>query len=360
VATIIGTAFTQVTTYIGEQLAAWAEFFGIQFTIESIGGVISSVFGSVSQTFATIAGAIGGTVGRLLSIAENFLGIKREVEAPVTANADFAEASLAATQFADEIGRAATASAEFGDAGFQAALSYQTALEQIAQLQADETLSAEEAKRAAEQEKAAFDAKIATLGEEAAAQKKAAEEAKAAADEKIAAAERVAAAQVAADAKLADAFIQQQGIGAQDEATQAAETLLAITRQIDEAEAAIVEARAAGDAEAEKAAIQRLSLLDQAQAAAQETVQFGFSTADAERTIANVKKEIDDTFSFENFKIAPDAFSAAQQQLAELDQQLLDKSIDPQTYEQAADAIRSGFEDALKTATQIADLNQQY
>ena len=152
--------------------------------------------------------------------------------------------------------------------------------------------------------------------------------------------------------------MKQQGIG--NESVTAAETLLAITRQIDEAETAIVEARAAGDAEAEKAAIQRLSLLDQAQAAAQETVQFGFSTADAERTIANVKKEIDNTFSFENFQIAPDAFSAAQQQLAELDQQLLDKSIDPQTYEQAADAIRSGFEDALKTATQIADLNQQY
>ena len=235
----------------------------------------------------------------------------------------------------------------FGEAGIKAGFEFQQQLRDL-QSQADagilnETALAQETAKA----KQAFDGQIATLREAAKIE-----------EERIARAERAAQAAVEADAKLADAFMKQQGIG--NESVTAAETLLAITRQIDEAETAIVEARAAGDAEAEKAAIQRLSLLDQAQAAAQETVQFGFSTADAERTIANVKKEIDNTFSFENFQIAPDAFSAAQQQLAELDQQLLDKSIDPQTYEQAADAIRSGFEDALKTATQIADLNEQY
>jgi hypothetical protein len=34
--------------------------------------------------------------------------------------------------------------------------------------------------------------------------------------------------------------------------------------------------------------------------------------------------------------------------------------IDPETFEQAADAIRSGFEDALKTAERIQDLQEQY
>ena len=36
------------------------------------------------------------------------------------------------------------------------------------------------------------------------------------------------------------------------------------------------------------------------------------------------------------------------------------KVIDPDTFEEAADAIRKGFDDALRTAEQIRDLNEQY
>lgn len=359
VANIIGTALSQVGSYIGDSLASWAEFFGLQSAIEQIGGVISSVFGGVSSTFETISTAIGGTVGRLLTIAENFLGIKAEVEQPVAPELDLSQPTLAASQFAKEIGTAATAAAEFGDAGFQAALAYQNSLEQIAQLQADGTLTADEAKKAAEQEKAAFEAKIETLDQEAQAQARASEAAQKAADEKIAAAERAAAAAVEADRKLADAFISAQGLGGGDGATPA-DTLLAIIRQIEETEAAIVEARASGDKAAEDAATRRLQVLDQAQAAAEETAQFGFSTQDAERAIASVRDKLDETFSYVNFEIAPEAFTAAQEQLAQLEADLEAKAIDPETFEQAADAIRSGFEDALKTAERIRDLNEQY
>lgn len=359
VANIIGEALSQVGGYIGETLASWAEFFGLESAIESIGGLISSVFGGVSSTFETIASAIGGTVGRLLTIAEDFLGITAEVETTVMPEIDLSQPSLAAAQFAKDIGAAATAAAEFGAAGFDAALAYQNSLEQIAQLQADGTLTAEEAKKAAEQEKAAFEAKIETLDKEAQAQALAAEAAQKAADEKIAAAERAAAAAVEADRKLADAFITAQGLGGGDQAT-AADTLLAISRQIEETEAAIVEARAAGDAAAEQAATRRLALLDQAQAAAGEVAEFGFSTQDAERAIASVRDKLDSTFSFVNFELAPEAFNAAQEQLAQLEADLEAKVIDPETFEQAADAIRSGFEDALKTAERIRDLNEQY
>jgi hypothetical protein len=359
VATIITTALSQLGGAIGEVVGSWVEFFGIQSAIESIGSVISSVFGSVSSTFEAIANAIGGTVGRLLTIAEEFLGITAEVDTTVTPELDLSQPSLAAAQFAKDIGAAATAAAEFGAAGFDAALAYQNSLEQIAQLQADGTLTADEAKKAAEQEKAAFEAKIETLDKEAQAQARTAEAAQKAADEKIAAAERAAAAAVEADRKLADAFITAQGLGGGDGAT-SADTLLAITRQIEETEAAIVAARAAGDAAAEQAATRRLAVLDQAQAAAEETAQFGFSTQDAERAIASVRDELDDTFSFVNFELAPEAFTAAQEQLAQLEADLEAKVIDPETFEQAADAIRSGFEDALKTAERIRDLNEQY
>jgi hypothetical protein len=359
VANIIGEALSQVGGYIGDVVASWAEFFGIESAIESIGGMISSVFGSVSATFETISSAIGGTVGRLLTIAEDFLGITAEVDTTITPELDLSQPTLAAAQFAKEIGTATTAAAEFGAAGFDAALAYQNSLEQIAQLQADGTLTADEGKKAAEQEKAAFEAKIETLDKEAQAQAAAAEAAQKAADEKIAAAERAAAAAVEADRKLADAFISAQGLGGGDGATPA-DTLLAIVRQIEDTEAAIVEARASGDAAAEQAATRRLAVLDQAQAAAGEVAEFGFSTQDAERAIASVREELDDTFSFVNFELAPEAFTAAQEQLAQLEADLEAKVIDPETFEQAADAIRSGFEDALKTAERIRDLNEQY
>jgi hypothetical protein len=355
-ANIIDTALSQVGDSIGQVLKSWSQFFGLDSAIESIGKRISSVFGGVSKNFADISKAIGETVSGLLISAEEFLGIKLDVAAP---EIDLSQPSLAAAQFAKEIGTAATAAAEFGQAGFDAAVAYQNSLEQIAQLQADNTLTAEEGKKAAEQEKAAFEAKIETLDREAQAQAAAAEAAQKAADEKIAAAERAAAAAVEADRKLADAFISAQGLGGGDGASPA-DTLLAIVRQIEETEAAIVEARAAGDAAAEQAAVRRLAVLDQAQAAADETAQFGFSTQDAERAIASVREKIDDTFSFVNFELAPEAFTAAQEQLAQLEADLDAKVIDPETFEQAADAIRSGFEDALQTAERIRDLNEQY
>jgi hypothetical protein len=236
----------------------------------------------------------------------------------------------------------------FGDAGVQAAFEFQEAVRGL-QRQADAgilnaTALAQEVDRASD----AYKRQIDTLEQAAKAQERRTE-----------AAERAAAAAVDADRRLADAFITAQGLGGGDQAT-AADTLLAIVRQIDETEAAIVEARASGDKAAEEAAIKRLQLLDQAQAAAEETAQFGFSTQDAQRAIDSVREKLDDTFSFVNFELAPEAFTAAQEQLAQLEADLEAKVIDPETFEQAADAIRAGFEDALKTAEKIRDLNEQY
>ena len=356
VATIISTAFSKVTEYVGEVITSWVDFLELDAAIQAIGEVINSVFSELALTVQTFVTAISGAVDQVLTAAEEFLGITADVSAT---ELDLTEPSLAASQFAREIGAASAAAAEFGAAGFDAALAYQNSLEQIAQLQADGTLTAEEAKKAAEREKAAFDAKIETLDKEAQAQADAADAAQKAADKKIAAAERAAAAAVEADRRLADAFIADQGIGV-DEQAKAAETLLAITRQIAETEAAIAEARNSGDKAAEEAATRRLAILDQAQAAAEETAQFGFSTQDAQRAIDSVRDKLDDTFSAVNFELAPEAFNAAQEQLAQLEADLEARVIDPETFEQAADAIRSGFEDALKTAEKIRDLNEQY
>jgi hypothetical protein len=260
---------------------------------------------------------------------------------------DFQGLQRAIASAQETINAASDDALRFGDAGVLAAFEFQEAVRGL-QRQADAgilnaTALAQEVDRASD----AYKRQIDTLEQAAKAQERRTE-----------AAERATAAAVEADRKLADAFMQSQGIG--QEGVTAAEKLLAITRQIDETESAIVEARAAGDRAAEDAATKRLQLLDQAQAAAQETTQFGFSTQDAERAIASVRDKLDSTFSFVNFELAPEAFTAAQEQLAQLEADLGAKVIDPQTFEQAADAIRAGFEDALKTAEKIRDLNEQY
>jgi hypothetical protein len=358
VAVIIGTAFSQVGEYIGGLVARFGELVAQSPLLESIGGIISKVFGSVSTVFSTISEAIGGVVGRLLTIAEGFLGIEQSAndagEAAVVAleftpPEGFADYEKAIQSSRTALNAAIEESAQFGQAGFDAALQFQTALEKL-QAQADAGILNETAYKA-EVEKAteAYRSQISTIRE---AQK--------AEEEKLKAVERAADAVIAADQRRADSFIQSQGLGGEDPRTKAAEDLLAITRQIDEAEAALVQARADSDRAAEQAAIKRLAILDQAEAAAQQKVEFGFTTADANKAIEDTRKTLDEVFTFDNFQLAPDAFTAAQAQLRELTQQLQDNTIDPETYKLAADALRSGFEDAVKDAEKLGELQLKY
>lgn len=357
-ATIIGTAFTQAAQYVSGLASSFAEFIGLGGAIESIGSVINAVFGSVSSVFSTISEAVGGTVGRLLTIAENFLGIERtaqdageavEQAVDFTPPEGFNDYEKAIQDSRAAINAAIAESAEFGQAGFDAALQFQTALEQL-KAQADAGILNETAYKA-EVEKAteAYKSQIDTI-----------KEAQKAEEEKLAAAERAADAAIAADQRRADSFIQSQGLGGEDPRVKAEEDLLAITRQIDETETAIVQARAAGDKAAEQAALRRLAILDQAQAAAQEVVEVGFSTNDANRAIEEVQAGLDEAFTFDNFQLAPDAFNAAQAELQSLQQQLLDGSIDPETYRMAADEIRAGFEDAVQEAEKLGELQLKY
>lgn len=293
-------------------------------SVSSIGGV-----GAAAESAAASAAKLADELAR--EDAQDLKGIQDAVskaQAVLNAAADDAE--------------------RFGAAGFQAAADFQAAIRDL-QNQAERGILNENA-LAAEVDKVqqAYKRQIGVLEELAKAE-----------DDRAAAAKRAAAAEVESDRKLADAFISSQGLGGGDEG-RAEETLLAITRQIQQTEAAIVEARAAGDAEATVAAIRRLALLDQANEAATEKTEFGFSTQDAERSIKAVYEKFGDTFTGEKFKLAPEANNKAFAQLAQLEADLDAKVIDPEAFEEAADAIRSGFEDALKTAEQIRDLNEQY
>lgn len=185
----------------------------------------------------------------------------------------------------------------------------------------------------------------------------ASEAAKKAADDRQKAVERL----IEADRQRADAFAQNNGLGREADA---AEDLLAITRQIDEAETAIVEARARGDQEAERAAVRRLRILDQAQAAAQDTVDLGFNANDIEQAIQGAQRGLDDViakaaeFGQEGVRAAVEfqnALAKARGQLEAPDGGLLD----PKGFDAIVAKERQRFEDRVKQIEEIRNLELQ-
>jgi hypothetical protein len=80
VVTIITTAFQRAGEFVGGLVSRFSELVAQSPFLQTLGDIISSTFGAVASVFSTIANAIGGVVGRLLTIAENFLGIERSAE----------------------------------------------------------------------------------------------------------------------------------------------------------------------------------------------------------------------------------------------------------------------------------------
>jgi len=195
-----------------------------------------------------------------------------------------------AVQLNEELAKALQQASQFGTAGTDAVFGFAKSLEDISAAAEGTGLSEEQLARAVANSRQDFERQIDLLGREADAQKQAADAVKKAADDRVRAAERL----IEADRQRADAFVRQNGLGNESEA---AENLLAITRQIDEAETAIVQARAASDREAERAALRRLQILEQAQAAAQDTLDFGFNANDIQQAISGSREQIDAVIS---------------------------------------------------------------
>lgn len=268
IATVVSTAFSQflgvvqntvsgVVSYIGSAVSSFAEFVGLSDVIAAFASAVTSAFNGIWEGIKNVVSSVGGFIERVVSFAERWLGIKREVEVPAEAVIEVREPALSSTQYYKEIDEASKKAAEFGQAGFDAALRYQEGLEQIAQMQADGTLTAEEAKRAAEEESKVYEQRIDILEREADARKKAADAAKQAAEEAA-----------KADKKVADDAIGRQRVenefGGDSQRAQAAENVLAIEREIIRVEEELRAAREAGDQAAADAAARRLAQLDQA------------------------------------------------------------------------------------------------
>lgn len=254
VVTIITTAFSRVGEFIGGLVSRFGDLLAQSPLLQSLGNIISQVFGSVSSVFGTIAEAIGGTVGRLLTLAENFLGIDRSAQSAAEATSELAAEVAALTEeeqkaaadrekflqgFADNVSRAIDESAKFGQAGFDAALQYQTAIAEL-QSQFDRGILNEESfRREAEKASQAYQAQLDVIKQSAA--------------ETEAVTARV-------DGLLAKA----------NQLTQSQQDLNAVEAEIARVQAAIVQARAEGQSEQATALAARLAQLDQLQAGLQQ------------------------------------------------------------------------------------------
>ncbi len=359
VGTIIATVFGKVAEFfakaigdVGSVASAFLEFAGVGTAITATLDAIGSAFGSLWDNIKAIVGQIGGFIDRVLTFAEDWLGIKRTVEEPVEASVEIGitEPAAAATQFYAEITKAVDKTKELGSEGFDAALKYQAALEEISQLALEGTYSEEELKRAAEQATAAFESSIAPL-----------EAAKKAREDAAKAAEQAAQQQIDADRKVADSLLEtlriEQEFGGDSGRAKAAEDLLAIEREI----ARVQEAAASATTEAEKrAANSRLAALDQVQAGLAETAEFGFNQSDVDAAISKVRKSLEDSVSDADIELAPDAAQNFFDTIKDLERQLELKIIDPKQFEEATKAAQKTFDAAKKQAEQVRDLQVKY
>lgn len=264
VVTIIQTVFQRAGEFVGALVSRFVELVAQSPFLQTLGNVISSVFGTVSSVFSTIANAIGGTVGRLLTLAENFLGIDRSAQQAAEATQNLGNDIEELTEeerkqagerekflqgFTDNVSKAIDQSAEFGQAGFDAALQYQNSIAEL-QRQFDQGIINEESfKRAAEQANTAYEQQIDTI-------RRATEET-----------ERKAQAEAEAVQSIIDANLEQirvdEQFGGDSNRARAADNLLKLQQEQARVEEQLAAARSAGDQAAINAATSRLATLDQ-------------------------------------------------------------------------------------------------
>lgn len=367
VGTIISTAFSAgievigdfasgAVEFIGGAIGSFLEFTGIGSVIQGTLSTIGGAFGNLWDTIKSIVSGIGGFIERVLSFAENWLGIKRTVEEPVQATIEVStsEPALAASRFYDEITKAVDKVKDLGQEGFQAALQYQQRLEEIAQLEKEGELTKEQATAAVKAQTAAFEQQIKPIEESVKAREKAAEEA-----------QRAAERQVEADKKIADEMIRRQEIEEQfgssnmDKRLKAQENILALSRQIAAAEAEQAAAQAAGNDEAAISAARRLAALDQALEGEQQTLRFGFNQQDVNDSIKKVRDELDENMTDAEIELNPTGAEKLTETIRSLESDLQMNLITPEQFEDAAKKAQKLFDAQTKNEEKLKELRDK-
>ena len=122
-----------------------------------------------------------------------------------------------------------------------------------------------------------------------------------------------------------------------------------------------MQARAKGDVDAEKAALRRLQILDQAQAAAQDTLDFGFNANDIQQAIKGAQDELDAVIAKvgEFGQAGVQAGLEFQRGLEKAKAQLEDGVIDPKGFDAAIQKQQQLFNDRIKRLEEIRNLELQ-
>lgn len=172
----IGSVFGSVIETVTGAFATFTDFLGVSDAISDFAATVTDAFGGLWQGIKDIVGRVGGFIETVLTFAEDWLGIKREVEQPVVATVEFDGGGAIAELVAENkefqktldgidksLSSAIDQSSQFGQAGFDAALRYQESIRELKE-QLDQGFFNEETfRRQAELAGAAFKDELARI-----------------------------------------------------------------------------------------------------------------------------------------------------------------------------------------------------
>ena len=347
VVTIITTAFQRVGEFIGNLVSSFGELSAQSPLLQTVGSVISGVFGQIASVLKTIADLVGFFVGGILSLAESFLGIESSATSATAATESLGAEVTQLTEeerkqaaerekflqgFTDNVSKAIDESAKFGQAGFDAALQYQNSIAGL-QAQLDKGILNEESfRREAEKAEAAYTAQLDVI--------------------------KQAAAETEAITKRVDGLLAKA-----NELPQAQQDLNAVEAEIARVEASIVAARAAGQSEQADALASRLAQLDQLQAgleqqadeAAQGFTQ-GFDSAFA-NVDSGINSLIDKAAEFGNEGAL--AASQLQEGIAAAQEQVRDGILTKEAFDSEVARQKKLFDERVKDLQQAEKIAEQ-
>lgn len=358
VATIVTTAFSKAGEYIGGLVKSFLDFTGLTSAVEYIGKVISTVFGSVSSIFGTIANAIGGVVGRLLTMAENFLGIERPAkdasDAVGGAAGEVAELSKEQQKAIEAVNKELEKSqqalnkgietaGQYGQEGFNAALKYQQSLAEIDDMLKENEINAEQHQRAIANVTKEFEREMDVVKKNAEEKQRLSEEAQRKIDE---------------NTKKVDGLLAKANAIPEIEAN-----IAAVDAEISRVETALVAARAAGDTAQVEALTRRIAELDQLQAKLTEQSEQaaqGF-TEGFDKAFANTAKGIESLIekASEFGQAGQEAAARLQEGIAKAQQQVKDGVLSKDAYEKEVERQKKLFNERISQLQQAERLAEQ-
>jgi phage-related protein len=329
--------FGEATATAQQAVVTFAEFTGLAGVIEAFASAVSAAFTGLFANIKNIISQIGGFIERVVSFAERFLGIRRDIEQPVEVQIDFP--TNAAVELTEELSKAQAKVAEFGNAGTEVFLEYASQLEDIASLVEEGEYTQEQANRAIALATAEYERQRQVLSDQAKEQ------------ERLAKAEEDRRKAAAAETEAQIARIDQL-LGKTQQASQAEQDLSAIESEIARVTEAAAAARDAGNAAEAEALAARLGELDQLQAKVEEQIdaaaqgfEGGFDKA-FEKASASVSGLIDQASAFGQAGI--EAAAALQSGIESAQEQARDGILNQEAFQAEVDRQRKAYDERIQ------------